>query len=296
MKHSTLILSSAIMVVLLTAAASAPAANRFALPEIERESALVDRQPGPQSQVAPSVNRIQTKAWSAASCLSSAVACGITAYGYRASCVAIAVASDGLATPITAACLAYLSTVTLSACSAMAFYCAGGSGGAPSYIPPPTRALASVGDWTDDGTGPDFFSDAICGTNSFVDSVTVRWGNSRVTGMTIRCTPLTDTGSSTSLTRGYTGTSSNTYTCPNGQLMAGLLVSAGLEVDAAGGVCRKVSNTDVTTYVNGIWGGTGGTRQDRVCAPNQDMYGVKFQLDGSAESSPNIIGLQPLCR
>ncbi len=299
MKYSRIILSTA-MVTLLVASASAPAADRKARPEIARNAEgapmLLDRQIEGAPQTSPNVNGTPTKAWSAANCLSSTVACGITAYGYRASCVAIAVASDGAAAPLSAACLAYLSTVTLSACSAMAYYCAGGTGGAPTYSPPPGRALSSVGDWTGDGTGPDFFSDAICGTNTFVDSVTVRYNSTRVTGVSIRCTPSSSTASSTTMNRGYNGTASNTYTCPNGQLMAGLLVRAGQEIDAAGGVCRKVSNSDVSTFVNGLWGGSGGTRQDRVCAPNQDMYGVKFQLDGSNETSPNVIGMQPLCR
>lgn len=227
-----------------------------------------------------------------AECAAAATACGFSATGFTLGCAAAIYASFGTLTPECSA----IFTLVGATCATAAAECAAGSG------TPANRRLSSVGDMVQDAAG-DYFVERTCAYPRFVDQVKVEWflingaaSNGRVSRVTLRCN-ANSSGATSTLVFGHAGgTGSNTYTCSSGRLQAGFLIRAGQEIDALGGVCRRVSTTDLTTYVNGVWGGTGGTRQDRVCASGTNLVGAKMQMDGANESNANIIGIEPICR
>ncbi len=220
-----------------------------------------------------------------ASCNAAAAFCVVAQVGFGLGCGAAVISSAG---SLSAACVAAWNAAG-TACVPAVYYCSGGSG------TPPVRRLKTVGDWTDDGAGPDVFKEDSCPYPTFVDRVEVKWDYGRVVGMVLRCNK-NEKGQYKYLGFGYVASNAHKYTCPAGQLMAGLLLQAGLEIDAAGGICRKVGATETTTFVDGIWGGSGGSRQDRVCAPGTELVGAKAQVDGGLETNPNLLGIEPICR
>lgn len=227
-----------------------------------------------------------------AECAAAATLCAFGATGFVLGCGAAVYASFGTLTP---ECVGVWTAVG-GACATAAFECAGGSG------TPANRRLSPVADMVDD-VPEDYFVERTCAYPRFVDQVKVEWflingaaSNGRVSRVTLRCN-ANSAGTTSTLVFGHAGgTGSNTYTCSSGRLQAGFLIRAGQEIDALGGVCRKVSTSDLTTYVNGTWGGTGGTRQDRVCASGTNLVGAKMQMDGPNETNANIIGIEPICR
>jgi hypothetical protein len=224
-------------------------------------------------------------------CAAAATLCGFSSVGFVLGCGAAVYASFGTLTPECAAVFAGVG----GSCATAAAECTGTG-------TPANRRLSSVGDMVQDAAG-DYFVERTCAYPRFVDQVKVEWflingaaSNGRVSRVTLRCN-ANASGTTSTLVFGHAGgTGSNTYACSAGRLQAGFLIRAGQEVDALGGVCRRVSTTDLTTYVNGTWGGTGGTRQDRVCASGTNLVGAKMQMDGANESNANIIGIEPICR
>ncbi len=292
MSKSRIIMSVA-SITLLAAAINASAANQgegFKNERSAEANASFQQFLQRGRQQAPTVlSQVPTKG--AAECAAAATVCVFSLGGFGLGCGAAVTASWGALSP---ACLAVWTAVG-GTCATAAFYCAGGTG------TPPVRRLSTAGDFTDDGAGPDFFVERLCpNEESFVDQVRVGWifsaARGRISNLQLRCTPATSGAASTFLTFGHAYTSSNTYTCSAGRLQAGFLVSAGLELDAMGGVCRQVSKTNLTTYVNGIWGGTGGSRQDKVCPGGQNLVGAKINMDGANEAEANLLGVEPICR
>lgn len=215
-------------------------------------------------------------------CAEDLVLCSFAAVGTVAACVGDLWAGGAL----TPECVAAFNA-TGGACAAAARDCAGGVGS------PATVRLARAGSGIIQ-SGSDVFRELTCAAPHRVKSTKVEWANLGgpvyVTKITLTCT------NNVALTYGYPGTSTNTYTCSAGRLMAGMVLQTGAFVDAAGGVCRQLANNSGTTYVNGIWGGTGGSRTDRVCATGKYLVGAKMYFDGATETNRNILGIELLCK
>lgn len=218
-------------------------------------------------------------------CAEDIVLCSFSAVGTVAACAADIWAGGAL----TPACAAAFSA-TGGACAAAARDCAGSGGGVGT---PGTVRLARAGSGIIQ-SGSDVFRELTCAAPHRVKSTKVEWANLGgpvyITKITLTCT------NNVALTYGYPGTSTNTYTCSSGRLMAGMVFRTGAFMDAAGGVCRQLATTAGTTYVNGIWGGTGGTRNDRVCAVGKYLVGAKMYFDGGTETNRNILGAELLCK
>lgn len=142
--------------------------------------------------------------------------------------------------------------------------------------------------------GKDVSPELVCKFPHVVNSVKVEWatviGIPLVTKLQLTCTD------GSILTFGYPGTNAASYPCGSGRRTAGLLLRAGQFIDAAGGVCRDVNSRSPTTFTTGIFGGTGGKRNDQVCPLGKYLAGAKVYLDGPAESDRNLIGVEVLCR
>lgn len=218
-------------------------------------------------------------------CAKDIVLCGTSAGLFGLACAADIWAGGAL----TPACAAAFSAAG-GACANAAGSCVGGG-------TLDTRRLARVGSAAT--TAPDYSVIHNCPGSNRVYKEKVEWfinndptaGSGRVSRITMTCTD------GTTLTFGHAGgTSSNTYTCASGRLMNGELIQAGAEIDAAGGVCRNVTTNDPTTYINGIWGGSTGSRQDKVCPLGEFMFGAKVHMDGPNETQPNLLGIELNCR
>ncbi len=216
-------------------------------------------------------------------CAANLTLCGFSAVGLVLSCAA-ATWTAGALSP---ACATLLAT-TGGSCALAAGYCA-----QSDYVPP-TRRLTGVGDVV--ANAPDYAVERTCATGKHVYRLKNEWvgggtAAGRVKRVTLTCTD------GTTLTFGHAGgTSSHTSTCGAGLLTAGMLLQAGTELDKVGNVCRLGAGTDETTYVGAFNGGTGGSRQDRVCAPDTNLIGAKFHMDGASEASANLLGVELLCK
>jgi hypothetical protein len=217
-------------------------------------------------------------------CAEDIVLCSFAAAGTAAACVADLWAGGAL----TPECIAAFNA-TGGACAAAARDCAGSGGGVGT---PGTVRLARAGSGIIQSS--DVFRELTCTAPHRVKSTRIEWANLGgpvyITKITLTCT------NNVALTYGYNGTSTNTYTCSTGRLMAGLMLRTGAFVDAAGGVCRQLANNSGVTYVNGLWGGTGGTQNDRVCATGKYIVGAKMYFDGATETNRNILGIELLCK
>ncbi len=225
---------------------------------------------------------LQTRIPSGA-CLENLILCSFSATGTVAACVADLFA-DGALTPVCAAAF----SGTGGVCAAAGATCGSSGVGTPATV-----RLARAGSGIIQ-SGSDVFRELVCAAPHRVQSTKIDWSNvgglTLVTGITLTCT------NNVVQTYGYAGTSTNTYNCGSGRLMAGMIFRTGAFMDAAGGVCRQLANTSGVTYVNGIWGGTGGTRTDRVCATGKYMVGAKVYFDGAFEADRNVLGMEVLCK
>ncbi len=77
--------------------------------------------------------------------------------------------------------------------------------------------------------------------------------------------------------------------------MSGMIFRAGLELDAAAGVCKKVASYDEQLFKQGLVGGTGGVIQDRLCPADTHMVGAAVRVDKAGEINPNITGVAVWC-
>jgi hypothetical protein len=75
-----------------------------------------------------------------------------------------------------------------------------------------------------------------------------------------------------------------------------MLFRAGAEIDAAGPVCKQVASFDETKTLNGIYGGTGGVRQDRDCPADKHLVGARVWVERDGGDANNIAAVKLICR
>ncbi|MES2671896.1 MAG: hypothetical protein V4673_15965 [Pseudomonadota bacterium] len=226
-------------------------------------------------------------------CAGTLTSCAVASYGSKLFCAAIALGTAAPEVlPVMIPACATMLLAAGGACGSAVYYCTGGGGNSPTL--PPTRRLATVGDWTGDGAGPDDWAEVSCPGGSLMNGVRVFENGSRVTGLTLNCLPTTANGAYTLKFIGYTANGTWQGCANSGELVAGFNIRSGSEIDALGVVCRKFS--DGTKYGKSLLGGSGGVRNDRHCPAGQELHGVKVQHDGASETNRNILGIEVICR
>ncbi len=146
-----------------------------------------------------------------------------------------------------------------------------------------------------------YVSEYTCGTGTWVDQVTFQWTLSygRVSKLIFRCTPRAPGAEAEILPFGVppiADTRELTHYCGVGKLLSGMLFRAGAEIDATGPVCKQVASFDETKTLNGIYGGTGGSRQDRHCPEDKHLVGARVWVERNGGDANNIAAVKLICR
>jgi hypothetical protein len=146
-----------------------------------------------------------------------------------------------------------------------------------------------------------YASEQKCDPGQWVDQVTVQWtpAYGRVTKLIFRCTPKSPGAVARTMTFGVPAiadTRSTTYYCGTGKLLSGMVFRAGAELDAAGPVCKRVASFDETATVPGLYGGTGGVRQDRHCPEDSHIVGAHVWMEIKGAATDNIAAVNLSCR
>jgi hypothetical protein len=219
-------------------------------------------------------------------------ACMADKTGYNLSCgVAAWQIFDGMSN----ACQTALKSLG-GACPLAANYCNDSGDNAEGYVPPP-KTLSSVGSMSNTAFP---LTSGTCPRHAWVDRMTIFWSPSykRVIKLVFHCTPINGVATNIPLgiNDGPLDQYTTTITCHRGELVSGMLFRAGTELDAAGVVCGKVANVDETAYTAGIYGGQGGSRQDRACPRDKYIIGARVRSEFLRRETDNIAGVELICR